>query len=255
MKQRLLDGEVLLGMQLRLGTPAIAELFSHAGFDYIVIDCEHAPQTPVGVQAQLQAIDSAGRGTTSIVRLGRNDPDEIRLYLDMGAKGIVVPFISTAEQARIGAEACRYPPKGIRGFGPARAAAYGFNTEYFSQFNDEVLFMPIIETAEAVENIDEILAVEGLDSFVIGPVDLSISMGVPMELDHPKMQNAVRRIADAARNAGKPAGTSLYGDLSDRKTFQGFIDMGYTLLLGGGDEWMLNAACKQAIEMVDKVRK
>ena len=143
MKERLLAGELLLGGQLRFGTPAIAELFGHAGFDYLVIDGEHAPQTPVGVQAQLQAIGCTA--ATPIVRLGRTDPDEIRLYLDMGATGIVVPLIRTAEQAKVGADACRYPPKGTRSFGPARAAAYGSDTTYFPEFNDEVLFLPIIE--------------------------------------------------------------------------------------------------------------
>ena len=252
LKERLSAGKVVLGAQMRFGSPAIAELFGRAGFDYVVIDGEHAPQNPVSVQAQLQAIGCTE--ATPIVRLGMNDPDLIRLYLDMGAMGIVVPFISTAQQARTGARACRYPPKGTRGFGPARAADYGLNTNYFREADDHVLYLPIIETAEAVAKIDDILAVEGVDSFTVGPVDLCISLGIPFELEHPRLMEALKKVATAAHRAGKPAGMGTYGDLTDPNTFKRFIDMGFTLLLGGGDEWLLSAACRNVMSTFAKVR-
>jgi len=252
MKERLLAGEVLVGGQLRFGSPAMAELFGHAGFDFLVIDGEHAPQTCVGVQAQLQAIGCTD--ATALVRLGRTDPDEIRLYLDIGAKGIVVPLIRTAEEARIGAQACLYPPQGTRSYGPARGADYGFDTEHYPRFNEEVLFLPIIETAEAVDNIEEILAVDGVDSFIVGPFDLSIALGVPTQLEHPRMSEAVEKIAEAARKAGKPAGMGVYGDSSNPETFQRFIDMGYSLLLGAMDESMMQDACAKHMGVLAKVR-
>ena len=172
-------GKPAFGAQLRFGSPAIAELFGHSGFDFLVIDSEHAPQTPTGIQAQLQAIGNTP--ATPIVRLPRIDEEQTRLYLDMGALGILAPFVNTAAQAAEGARACRYPPTGIRGFGPHRAAQYGLRTdEYFAEINDLVVFIALIETAEAVANIDEILAVDGVDTFVIGPVDLSFRWGCPL---------------------------------------------------------------------------
>ncbi len=242
-KDRLLRGEPLLGAQLRFGSSAIAELFGLAGFDFIIIDCEHAPQTPVQVQSQLQAIGCTD--ATPIVRLGKNDPALIRLYLDMAAAGVAVPFISTAQEAKKGADACRYPPQGTRGFGPSRGAAYGFDfdTDYFDRANREVLFLPIIETAQAVENIDEILSVDGVDLFMIGPADLSISLGVPMDIDHPKVVRAVQKILEASKRAGKPAGTWAYSCDELKK----LIRQGFTFLLTGGDEWILHDSCQKVI--------
>src|SRR5687767_5293766 len=157
-KKLIKEGKPSFGAQLRLGSPAIAEMFSLAGFDWLVIDSEHAPQTPVGIQTQLQAI--AAGGATPIVRLQKNDPDTIRLYLDMGAHGVLVPFINTAADAEAGVKACRYPPRGIRGFGPSRGSQYGMDPTYFDRADDEIIFLPIIESAQAVRNIDAIYAVD-----------------------------------------------------------------------------------------------
>ena len=196
LKQRLDAGEVVIGSQLRFGVPAIVELFGQAGFDFVTIDSEHAPQTPSGIQAQLQGLSSSD--TTPIVRVPSSDPDVIRLYLDMGAGGVLAPFISNAGEAQRVAQACRYPPQGTRGYGPARASRFGFNTDYFAQANDHVVCLVLTETAEAVENIDEIFAVEGVDSHIVGPFDLSISLGIPRQFDHTRFQKAVETVFAAA---------------------------------------------------------
>lgn len=249
MKARLAAGKVVLGAQLRLGSPAIAELFGHAGFDYVIFDAEHAPQTPVGIQNQMQALGNTP--ATPMVRLLKNDPDLMRPYLDMGAQGVLAPFVNTAAEARRGSEALRYPPEGTRGCGPSRAARYGFDPDYFKNANREMVYLPIIEDVEAVRNIDAILALPGVDSFIIGPVDLSISLGVPMQLDHPKFRDAVQVVIKAAQAAGKPLGTALYGgDMFEADTYRRFIDQGFTLLLIGGDEWMLSLACRKLIDCV-----
>ncbi len=254
MKEMLLAGRTVLGAQLRFGSPAIAELFGAAGFDYIVIDSEHAPQTPVGIQAQIQAL--ASTPATPIVRVLKNDPDLVRPFLDMGAAGTLVPFVCTAEEARIGARALRYPPEGTRGYGPSRASRYGFDAEYFPAANSEMVFLPIIEDERAVRNIDELLAVPGVDSFVIGPVDLSISLGVPMQYDHPRFRDAVRAIEKAGRAARKPLGTAVYGgDMFHPDTYRRLVDQGYSLLLVGGDEWMLSASCRRLLKSAAAARK
>ena len=248
-KELLAAGKVAIGAQLRFGSPAIAELFARAGFDYIIPDCEHAPQTTIGVQAQLQAI--AGTGAVPIVRVLKNDPDTMRPFLDMGALGILAPFVNTGNDARLGARALRYPPRGTRGFGPSRAAGYGLDDNYLAQADDCMIYLPIIEDAEAVENIDEILATEGVDSFIIGPADLSISLGAPMDFGHTKFKDAIRTIIKAAQGLSKPMGTAVYGgDIFNRDTYKRLIDEGFTLLLVGGDEWMLSWACKKLIDCV-----
>ena len=252
-KQRLVTGKPLLGAQLRFGSPAIAEMFAAAGYDFVVIDTEHAAQSPPGVVAQMQG--AAARGAASLVRLGKNDPDLIRLYLDLGAEGIVVPLIETAEEARLGANACRYPPQGTRGYGPSRAAAYGFDDGYRLRANDEVVFVPVIETTEAVENIDEILAVEGLDSYVVGEWDLSVSLGIPMEFEHPRFKQALAKVEQAAARCGKPRGWSM--DLGDAngETFQQLTERGFTFLWVDGDEWMLQSLCQKVTGEFSKVRE
>ena len=249
MKEKMLGGKVVVGAQLRFGSPTIAEMFGHAGFDFLVFDSEHAPQTPVGIQQQMQAI--SGTPATPIVRIPKNDPDLMRPYLDMGAGGMLVPFILNADDARLGARALRYPPVGTRGFGPARASRYGLDTDYYKTANENMVYLPIIEDMEAVHNIDAILAVEGVDSFIIGPVDLSFSLGIPMQFEHPKFVDAIRAITKAGLASGKPLGTSIYGgDMYNPQTYRKFIDQGYTLLLIGGDEWMLADALRKMRDCV-----
>ena len=246
LKARLAAGQVAIGCQMRYGTPAIVELFGLAGFDWLLLDTEHAPQTPTGIQQQLQAAGCTD--TTTLVRVHQNDPDLIKLYLDMGAMGIVVPFINTPEEAKKGASACRYPPRGIRGFGPHRAYGYGTVAmrEYYDTFDDEVVFFPIIESAEAIDNIDGIYAVEGVDACIIGPVDLAISLGVPFDFECDVFLAAQRKVAAAAQRAGKPACMGLPGSPQEGagdKAKQ-LVEEGFSLILAGGDEPFLNVMCK-----------
>ncbi|MBI83949.1 MAG: 2-dehydro-3-deoxyglucarate aldolase [Planctomycetaceae bacterium] len=243
--KELLDaGRAAFGTQLRFGSPGVAELFGHAGFDWIILDAEHAPQTPVGIQSQLQAIGNTP--ATPIVRLPKVDEEQIRLYLDMGAMGILAAFINTAEDAELGARACRYPPLGNRGWGPHRAAQYGLQArEYTEQINDLVVFMGLIETKEAVENIDAILAVEGMDTHILGPVDLSISLGVPFDFQNSTFQDAEQQVRDAARRAGKPAGIGVYDSPFELNTLKRVTEAGYQAILVGGDELFLTHSCQQ----------
>lgn len=240
-------GEPAIGVQLRFGSPAISEMAGHAGFDWILLDAEHAPQTATGMQAQLQAIGCTP--ATPVVRLGRCADDLIRLYLDMGAMGIAVPFISTPEQAREGAEACRYPPRGTRGWGPHRAAAYGLDEQgYTGRIDDEVVFLPIIETAEAVECIGDLMAVEGVDGCIVGPVDLCYSLGIPFQFDHEDYLAAVDRVREGCERAGKPAGLPLIGSVSDRAAIRAQVEAGTRLLLVAGDEPLLGTALRQSVD-------
>ncbi len=249
-KELLAANQVALGAQLRLGTPAIAELFAAAGYDFLVIDGEHAPQTPVGIQAQLHAMQ--GYACTPIVRFGRNDPDEIRLALDIGAGGVLIPLIKTAAEAEKTVAACRYPPAGTRSYGPSRAHRYGFDKDYFPRSQPDLAVMFIIETAEAVEAIDEIVAVDGLDVVVMGTADLSIALGVPLETTHPMVEAAIDKVIAAANRVGKP--TAIGYEANKPELMRARIAQGARVMLASGDEWMLNAACQAVVSGVAALR-
>ena len=250
MKQLLDAGKPAIGAYLRFGSSAIAELMGHGGFDWLTIDGEHAPQTPVGVQAQLQAI--ANTPATGIMRIPKVDQEQILLYLDMGALGILCAFVNTGEQAQRGARACRYPPAGNRGWGPHRAAQYGQRAmEYAEQINDQVMFIPIIESAQAVQNIDDIIATEGVDTFVVGPSDLTMSLGIPFQFGHQEYLDALKKVVAAAKRAGKPAGAAVTGGPFEAETIPMYLDLGFTAILMGGDESFLTTNCR----MVGDIRK
>ena len=238
-------GRASIGAQIRFDSPGIAELFGLAGFDYVVIDHEHAPQTPVGIQHQIQAMASSS--ATAVLRVPKVDPDLIRLYLDMGAGGVMVPLVSTPQEAELGAKACRYPPRGTRGYGPARASRYGFDPDYFAKANDQVVYIVIIETAEAVAQIDRILAVDGIDAYLVGPFDLSISLGIPQQFDHPRFTEAVETVFAAASSAGVHAGIDVNAFQCTPEVFKTPIAQGYKMLLVDGDEWMIKAACEKVM--------
>ena len=253
LKEMLAAGRPAIGAQLRFGLPAIAELFGLAGFDWVLIDTEHAPQTPIGVQAQLQAV--AGTGATAIVRAARTDADLLKLYLDMGAMGILVPFIETPEQALAGAQACRYPPRGTRGWGPHRAAEYGLRAaEYTASINDEVMYIALIETALAVENIERIMAIDGVDACMIGPVDLAISLGTPFDYEAPVFVDAVAKVLEGCLGSGKPPGIPRMGvsDADDR--LRQDIESGFRLILAGMDESLLSSGCRDTLSSLADVR-
>ena len=253
LKTLLRDEKPAFGIQLRFGSPAIAELAGLVGYDWILLDTEHAPQTPTKVQSQIQAI--CNTPATPIVRVTRTDPDLIKLYLDMGAMGVVVPFVNTPEEAKIGADACRYPPRGTRGWGPHRASNYGLNDEdYTATIDDVVQYIPILESAEAIENIDEILEVEGVDGCIVGPVDLCISLGIPFQFEHPKYLDALRLVRKAGQDSGKPVGHPIIGCSSDKEKIRQQIAEGVRLMLIGGDEGFLRDTLRSSIDELSFLR-
>ncbi len=233
-KVRLRAGELVVGAQIALADPTVVEILGRAGYDWLVIDTEHSAQTPQTVKAMLQA----GVHTEAVVlaRPLKLDPDLIRHYLDLGAQGILCPFINTPEQAQLLVDACRYPPAGIRGYGPRRAGVYGFDAdEYFSQANDAVICVPIIETQEAIDNIDAIVAIDGIDGVSVGPMDLSIDLGVFQQFDHERYVQAVDAVRAACRKHGKAMGTGTYSLAHAIES----RDAGDSLLLAAGDDFAL----------------
>lgn len=208
-KKRLVGGERLAGSFLNLGSPFVTELAGCAGFDWLLIDHEHG----VGGEETLlqQLIAASATPAFPIVRIAANETPRFKRALDFGAGGIMVPWVNTAAEAEAAVASLRYPPRGIRGVMKAtRACEYGSGfPDYFARGHERLVLMTQIETAEALKNVEAIAAVDGVDVLFIGPMDLTTSLGIQEQFTHPLYLDAVKRITQAARNAGKATGILL----------------------------------------------
>lgn len=178
LKERLRDGEQLYGAFSVSFSPVVAEILGWAGYDYVVVDMEHGPGDTMAAVPMLQAL--ASTGTPAILRLPVNDPVWAKKALDLGPAGIMFPMINDATAARDAVRSCRYPPAGVRGaaFPIVRAARYGLDPDYLTRCEDDLLIMCQLESQQAVENIIEIAAVDGVDCIQMGPLDLRSDMGL-----------------------------------------------------------------------------
>lgn len=208
-KQKMLQGKAAFGYALGLGAPLIAEALSRCGIDFLLIDNQHGSYGPDSTLAALIAAE--GGAATPMARVARNDYTMIGRLLDEGMMGIVVPMVHTVEDARAAAMACRFPPVGNRSWGWAHASVYG--DDYPDWINDQIFLAVQIESAQAVENAEAIMAVPGVDGCWVGPADLALSMGVhPRDAaNHEGHQRALERVIQACRNTGKIPGFAAAG--------------------------------------------
>lgn len=225
----------LAGMWVCSGSPVVAEICAGAGLDWLLIDMEHAPNGLESVLAQLQAV--AAYPTTPVVRVPANDPVLLKQVLDLGAQTVLVPMVSSAEEARAAVEAVRYPPLGRRGVGSAlsRSARWNRVDGYLADAGSHVSLLVQVETAEAVDAAGEIAAVEGVDGVFVGPSDLAASMGLLCQQTHPDVVAAVLRAFAAVRAAGKPVGVNAF----DPEAAQQYLDEGASFVLVAADVAML----------------
>jgi len=187
-----------------LGHPDVTERLSRMGFDWLLLDAEHGPLSFETIQRMMQAM--SGTGCTPIVRPQWNDFVVVKRVLDIGAHGVLIPWVNDGREAKAAVSACRYPPDGIRGWGPRRASL--FDPDYYATANEEILVSVQIETRKALDNLDEILSVDGVDACYIGPWDLSnnLGFGVPPKWEDSRYLEAFDRVLEAAEDHGKPAG-------------------------------------------------
>lgn len=225
----------LTGMWVCTGSPLVAEICAGAGLDWLLIDMEHAPNGLESVLAQLQAV--AAYPTTPVVRVPTNDTVTIKQVLDLGAQNLLVPMVSSAEEARAAVEAVRYPPRGRRGVGSAlsRSARWNRVPGYLQDGDDHVSLFVQVETAEAVDAAGEIATVDGVDGVFIGPSDLAASMGMIGQQTHPDVVAAVLRAFAAVRATGKPVGVNAF----DPAAAQAYLDAGVAFILVGADVTVL----------------
>ncbi len=208
-RERVLQRKLLSGTWLNLGSSMTAEIAAKAGFDWVVIDLEHGAGDHESCLHQLQAI-SAG-SAAPIVRIAWNEAPRFKRVLDLGAAGVVVPYVTSRGEAEQAVAAMRYPPDGIRGAASLnRGADFGRDfDDYLATANEKLLTVLQIETEATLECVDGIAAVDGADVLFVGPLDLSVSMGIAQQFDHPKFRDALKKVADAARSHGKAAGILL----------------------------------------------
>jgi len=207
LKEMLQSGRPVIGSWINTASPVAAELMAASGFDFLTVDVEHSPVDLVQTQALFQAIKAGNPRCAALARLAGNSYADTKRYLDAGAAGVIAPFINTADQARELVRSVKYPPEGMRGVAFCRANGYGSRLEeYVARANRETFVCVQIEHAEAVRNIDEILAVPGVDAVMIGPYDLSASLGITARFDHPEMTAAVDAVNAACQRHGIAAG-------------------------------------------------
>ncbi len=238
-RRRLVAGETLLGTIVSLRSPEVAELLAETGFDWLFIDGEHGAFDIANIQTVLQAADSL---KTCIVRIPALDEAAIKKVLDIGATGVIVPQIHTAEQAEAVVRWGRYPPQGGRGLGVARVQRYGFALQrYADSANEEVVLIVQAESADSVENIDAIAAVPGIDAVLIGPYDLSASLGHAGQVDHPVVTEAIAHIIQVCKAYDRPLG--IFGMTAD--SVRPYRDQGVTLIAVGMDSVLLGTAARE----------
>jgi 4-hydroxy-2-oxoheptanedioate aldolase len=209
LRARVLAGEVVYGGWCLVPSPFMAEVWSAAGFDWLCIDMQHGL---IGYETMLAMLQAVGRRSPVLVRVPWNEPDEIMRPLDAGATGVIVPMVNTAEQAAAAVGACRYAPAGFRSWGPSRVSLG--NPDYTPESaNDTTLCVIMVETIEAVANVEEIVAVPGIDAILIGPYDLHLSWNGTIDAPGrtPRDRELIERVLSVCADAGIPVATSVGG--------------------------------------------
>lgn len=242
-RQRLLAGERLVGPMVTLGAPEVAEILAKVGFDWLFLDAEHAPFDALSLQRMMQA---AGN-TPCLVRLEASQEVPIKKALDVGAAGIIAPMVNTAEQAAQIVSWCRYSPQGTRGVGLGRAHGYGLEfSDYIEAANESVTVIVQAEHIQAAEQIEAIVQVEGVDGVLIGPYDLSASLGLLGQIEHPEVVAAIDRVTAVCQQAKIPLG--VFG--LSATAVQPYIEKGYTLITVGVDTLLLSSAASSLLQQV-----
>lgn len=251
-KRNLKQGNLSLGTWITLGHTGIAEIFAAAGFEWLVVDLEHSTISIDQAGELIRTIDLAG--VAPLVRLTFNDVNQIKRVMDAGAHGIVVPNVNTAQEAKDAVAATRYPPAGYRGVGLGRAQGYGPGfKDYFEWQTDGPVVIVQIEHHLAIDHLKDIFAVPGVDGFIIGPYDLSCSMGIPGEFDRPEFIAIMRHILQVGFQAGCPAGLHIIEPDSNR--LREVIDEGYRLIAYSVDIRMLDISARIGVQVASEMER
>lgn len=254
LKEKIKKGQPAVGIWNHLRDPFAIEAMGAAGFDWWAVDTEHTPTASDDLFRIISSLECTQ--TVPLIRLMTNQPEHFKVALDLGAQGVIVPMIETADDARAAVSFCRYPPHGTRGFAPIRASRYFLDmAEYCQSANDEILLVGMIESLRGVQELDGILEVPGLDAIYIGPGDLSSSMGSLGNWKTPEVQEVIQQIMSKCLAAGTPVGTLAEGPEECAR----WVERGATLMTLGSDlGFMMHAgagALKRAQELLAEQKK
>jgi len=243
-RKRLKSGELLLGTLITIPAPEVAEIMAASGFDWLFVDTEHGAFNAQGALGILQAVDHR---CPCIVRIPSNEEVWIKKALDIGAAGIIAPGVNSAEDAERIVRLCKYPPRGGRGVGIGRAHGYGLRfKDYVQRANQEIAVILQAENTRAVDNIAEIVRVPDLDAVLVGPYDLSASMGKMGRINDAAVQAAITTITQSCRQAGVPLG--IFADSAESAA--PFIKKGYTLIAIGTDALHMAHSAQATLQAV-----
>ncbi|WP_051693911.1 HpcH/HpaI aldolase family protein [Desulfohalovibrio reitneri] len=244
LKQTLRSGGAALGSWITLAHPAVAEIMARSGFSWLAVDLEHSSITLGEAERLIRTIDLCG--ASPMVRLSSNDPVQIKRVMDAGAHGLIVPMVNTPDEARAAASAMHYPPRGTRGVGLYRAQAYGVSfPEYKQALAERGVLIVQVEHIEAVRNLEAILAVDDVDGFIVGPYDLSASLGHPGEFEHPDVLAALRRIEEVGMASDKAPGIHIIEPRPEELSSR--MEQGYRFVAYSLDIRMLDAASRGGV--------
>ena len=236
------------GMWLSLTDITVAEMLRDVGLDWVAIDTEH---TALDLQP-LQNLLIALGDLPAIVRVPSNDAAHIKRVLDMGAAGVIVPHIRSADEARHAVAACKYPPQGIRGTGPRRPSRYGSDEKgYLARANDSTIVMIMIETVEVCDDIDAVLQVDGLDAMMFGAVDLSASMGLLPQFDDPRVISAIDRVVAKAQGypIGLASGCSPDADDNSPFSWRNLLSQGMNIIPIASDQGLILSGANESLSV------
>ncbi|MEM7145859.1 MAG: aldolase/citrate lyase family protein [Verrucomicrobiota bacterium] len=248
-RNALKEGGLLIGSWINSASPIVAELMASTGFDFLAVDVEHSPVSLHDTQHIFQAIKSGNPNCTTMVRLHGVDYAHVKRFLDAGAKGLIAPLVNTREQAELFVSACKYPPLGNRGVGFCRANKYGLELKgAIEAANEETILAVQIEHIDGVKNIDNILSVEGIDGVFLGPYDLSASMGITSQFDHPDFIAARNEVLEACKRHGIAPGIHVVHPNPDE--FLVRAREGYQIIAYSLDITMLLDSCTKGLAQI-----
>lgn len=252
LKERIRRGELTIGSWLSFGFTPVTEMMASAGFDWLVVDMEHTAIDSADAMAMIQVLDLAG--CAPLVRVGANDPLLIKRALDAGAHGVVVPMVNTAADAERAAAAAYYSPRGQRGAGLSRAQQYGLGfADYKAWADKETVLVVQIEHVDAVKNLRAIMAVDGVDAFIVGPYDLSGSLGRPGDWEHESVRKALDEVRTIASSGGVVGGYHVVH--SNRQELEQRIAEGFRFIAYGDDMVFLAEKLRDEASFVRALRE
>ena len=244
MKKNPILQELSVGSWIQIGHPGVAEIMASAGFDWLAIDLEHSAITLREAEDLIRVIDL--KDVVPLVRISSNNSEQIKRIMDSGAHGVIVPMIKTASEAERAVKAVKYPPLGERSIGLARAQGYGTKfSEYFEWQKTDAMVIVQIEHVEAVSNLQEILSVPGVDAYIVGPYDLTGSLGIPGDFEDKQYLEAIDEIHRISRNLQVPGGIHIVEP--DPKALDQAVRSGNRFIAYGVDTRMLDTVCREGL--------